>query len=191
MIAYPSDTCILSSCEIKAWKKSWTELKPMISVIMVCCSTIKTCHISESWEAQNKNSQQDLIIDSLMWSMQELPSEKTSYLYFVFSQGRAHIFKIHARSMSVERDIRYELLARLCPNTTGEWCYCRVCSLPLPPFLLPKFLVMLYFALVCCMTHISVVVFPLSLLLFRCRNSQCLYRGWHVCHSIKKKSMWT
>ena len=38
---------------------------------------------------------------------------------FIILQGRAHIFKIHARSMSVERDIRYELLARLCPNTTG------------------------------------------------------------------------
>lgn len=35
-------------------------------------------------------------------------------------QGRAHIFKIHARSMSVEKDIRYELLARLCPNSTGR-----------------------------------------------------------------------
>lgn len=34
-------------------------------------------------------------------------------------EGRAHILKIHARSMSVERDIRYELIARLCPNTTG------------------------------------------------------------------------
>lgn len=34
-------------------------------------------------------------------------------------EGRSHIFKIHARSMSVERDIRYELLARLCPNSTG------------------------------------------------------------------------
>merc|ERR1712054_93404 len=34
-------------------------------------------------------------------------------------EGRANIFKIHARSMSVDRDIRYELLARLCPNTTG------------------------------------------------------------------------
>ena len=34
-------------------------------------------------------------------------------------EGRANIFKIHARSMSVERDIRYELLARLCPNSTG------------------------------------------------------------------------
>ena len=33
--------------------------------------------------------------------------------------GRAHILKIHARSMSVERDIRYELIARLCPNATG------------------------------------------------------------------------
>jgi len=34
-------------------------------------------------------------------------------------EGRAHIFKIHAKSMSVDRDIRYELLARLCPNSTG------------------------------------------------------------------------
>ncbi|KAI8799989.1 P-loop containing nucleoside triphosphate hydrolase protein [Cladochytrium replicatum] len=33
--------------------------------------------------------------------------------------GRAHILKIHARSMSVDRDIRYELIARLCPNATG------------------------------------------------------------------------
>ena len=35
-------------------------------------------------------------------------------------EGRSNIFKIHARSMSVERDIRYELLARLCPNSTGK-----------------------------------------------------------------------
>ncbi|XP_048196387.1 26S proteasome regulatory subunit 7-like [Perognathus longimembris pacificus] len=34
-------------------------------------------------------------------------------------EGRTHIFKIHARSMSVERNIRFELLARLCPNSTG------------------------------------------------------------------------
>ncbi|KAI8871313.1 26S proteasome subunit P45 [Ramicandelaber brevisporus] len=34
-------------------------------------------------------------------------------------EGRTHILKIHARSMSVERNIRYELLARLCPNSTG------------------------------------------------------------------------
>ncbi|GIY95021.1 26S proteasome regulatory subunit 7 [Caerostris extrusa] len=34
-------------------------------------------------------------------------------------EGRTHIFRIHARSMSVERDIRFELLARLCPNSTG------------------------------------------------------------------------
>jgi len=33
--------------------------------------------------------------------------------------GRTNIFKIHARSMSVEKDIRFELLARLCPNSTG------------------------------------------------------------------------
>lgn len=35
------------------------------------------------------------------------------------TEGRAHIFQIHARAMSCARDIRYELLARLCPNSTG------------------------------------------------------------------------
>ncbi|KAJ3088257.1 26S proteasome regulatory subunit 7 [Quaeritorhiza haematococci] len=34
-------------------------------------------------------------------------------------EGRTQILRIHARSMSVERDIRYELIARLCPNATG------------------------------------------------------------------------
>lgn len=34
-------------------------------------------------------------------------------------QGRSNILKIHARSMSVEREIRYELIARLCPSATG------------------------------------------------------------------------
>ncbi|KAF8819266.1 putative 26S proteasome regulatory subunit 7 [Cardiosporidium cionae] len=34
-------------------------------------------------------------------------------------EGRTHIFKIHGRTMNMDRDIRYELLARLCPNTTG------------------------------------------------------------------------
>merc|ERR1712140_23194 len=34
-------------------------------------------------------------------------------------EGRAHIFKIHARTMSMDKNIRFELLARLCPNTTG------------------------------------------------------------------------
>lgn len=44
-------------------------------------------------------------------------------------EGRTHIFKIHARSMSVERDIRFELLARLCPNSTGaEIRYVTRCS---------------------------------------------------------------
>lgn len=34
-------------------------------------------------------------------------------------EGRVSIFKIHTRSMSVERGVRFELLARLCPNSTG------------------------------------------------------------------------
>lgn len=36
-------------------------------------------------------------------------------------EGRTHILRIHAKVMSVDRDIRYELLARLCPNTTGTF----------------------------------------------------------------------
>ena len=35
-------------------------------------------------------------------------------------EGRIHILKIHCRSINVDRDVRYELIARLCgPNTTG------------------------------------------------------------------------
>jgi 26S proteasome regulatory subunit T1 len=34
-------------------------------------------------------------------------------------EGRAQIFRINARSMNMDRDIRFELLARLCPNSTG------------------------------------------------------------------------
>ena len=46
-------------------------------------------------------------------------------------QGRSHIFKIHAAKMSVEKDIRFELLARLCPNSTGMYVcvYICVCSM--------------------------------------------------------------
>ncbi|KPI36220.1 uncharacterized protein AB675_8879 [Cyphellophora attinorum] len=33
--------------------------------------------------------------------------------------GRANILRIHAKSMSVDRDIRWELISRLCPNATG------------------------------------------------------------------------
>jgi len=34
-------------------------------------------------------------------------------------EGRAQIFKIHAKVMNMDKDIRFELLARLCPNSTG------------------------------------------------------------------------
>jgi 26S proteasome regulatory subunit T1 len=34
-------------------------------------------------------------------------------------EGRGHIHKIHSRRMNCDRDIRFELIARLCPNTTG------------------------------------------------------------------------
>ncbi|KAL9270248.1 26S proteasome regulatory subunit 7-like protein [Drosera capensis] len=34
-------------------------------------------------------------------------------------ESRTQIFKIHTRTMNCERDIRFELLACLCPNSTG------------------------------------------------------------------------
>merc|ERR1719423_131956 len=33
--------------------------------------------------------------------------------------GRTQIFNINARTMAMEKGIRFELLARLCPNATG------------------------------------------------------------------------
>ncbi|RWS24952.1 26S protease regulatory subunit 7-like protein [Leptotrombidium deliense] len=35
------------------------------------------------------------------------------------SEGRSSIFKIHTKNMSVDENIRYELLSRMCPNCTG------------------------------------------------------------------------
>lgn len=34
-------------------------------------------------------------------------------------EGRAHIFRIQAKTMSMDKDIRFELLARLCQNSSG------------------------------------------------------------------------
>jgi len=34
-------------------------------------------------------------------------------------EGRASIFRIHCNAMNCDRNIRFELLARLCPNSTG------------------------------------------------------------------------
>jgi hypothetical protein len=53
-------------------------------------------------------------------------------------EGRAGIFQIHARSMNCERDIRFELLARLCPNTTGERPAPARPRLPPPPPVYPS-----------------------------------------------------
>ncbi|KAK3250026.1 26S proteasome regulatory subunit 7A [Cymbomonas tetramitiformis] len=42
-------------------------------------------------------------------------------------EGRTQILIIHTRSMACDRNIRYELVARLCPNTTGADLRC-VCT---------------------------------------------------------------
>ena len=41
-------------------------------------------------------------------------------------EGRAHIFKILSKTMSMDKNIRFELLARKCPNATGAeiWSVC-------------------------------------------------------------------
>ncbi|CAI5951457.1 unnamed protein product [Closterium sp. NIES-65] len=94
-------------------------------------------------------------------------------------EGRTHIFKIHTRTMNCERDIRFELLARLCPNSTGadirsvcteagmyairarrktsHACSPSPCSPICPPPPTPS---------------------PLP----RSRHLQCVHEGGHVCH---------
>merc|ERR1711907_631863 len=42
--------------------------------------------------------------------------------------ARTNIFQIHSRSVNCERGIRWELLARLCPNTTGAEVRSVVCE---------------------------------------------------------------
>lgn len=76
-------------------------------------------------------------------------------------QGRTHIFKIHARSMSVERDIRFELLARLCPNSTGK----------------PKYLIG--------PMNVSTAFdgeWNFDVFAGRCGDPQRVHGGGHVCH---------
>merc|ERR1712194_617646 len=34
-------------------------------------------------------------------------------------EGRAHILRINSKTVAMDRDVRFELLSRLCPNTTG------------------------------------------------------------------------
>merc|ERR1712096_396319 len=34
-------------------------------------------------------------------------------------EGRVQIFKINAKTMAFDKEVRYELVARLCPNSTG------------------------------------------------------------------------
>jgi len=34
-------------------------------------------------------------------------------------EGRVHIFKINSKVTAFEKDVRFELIARMCPNSTG------------------------------------------------------------------------
>ena len=36
------------------------------------------------------------------------------------AEGRESILRIHVKKMSVDRQIRYDLIARMCPNATGK-----------------------------------------------------------------------
>lgn len=89
-------------------------------------------------------------------------------------EGRTQIFKIHTRTMNCERDIRFELLARLCPNSTGkcrEFLHDRIQSL----------------ASFCSMSFIFNLLFFFSRLAIcvcwnRGRHTECVHGGWHVRH---------
>ena len=77
--------------------------------------------------------------------------------------GRTQIFKIHAQKMNCERDIRFELLARLCPNCTGKnhllW------------------IVFVHYAKGVLWHWFSDMSFSL-----RSWNKERVHRSWHVCH---------
>ena len=51
------------------------------------------------------------------------PAELSCFLQVEFGlpdlESRTQIFQIHTRTMNCERDIRFELMSRLCPNSTG------------------------------------------------------------------------
>lgn len=85
-------------------------------------------------------------------------------------ESRTQIFKIHTRTMNCERDIRFELLARLCPNSTGK-------------SLLVKFLVY-------CFRHGSTLscLDICDFFICRGRHKKCVHRGWNVCYSGSKKN---
>ena len=72
-------------------------------------------------------------------------------------QGRTQIFKIHSRSMSVEKDIRWELLARMCPNCTGLilslGTFCNLLVNPLIDRYTLQFFSVFVFVLLFCVNH--------------------------------------
>jgi 26S proteasome regulatory subunit T1 len=76
-------------------------------------------------------------------------------------QGRVHIFKIHAKTMAIDKDIRYELLARLCPTTTGAEIRA-VCSEVRKH---------------CLLIHGDIFA----------QHAFFVVAGWYVCHSLKAK----
>lgn len=94
-------------------------------------------------------------------------------------EGRTQIFKIHTRTMNCERDIRFELLARLCPNSTGEcrtW-YCFLDDLCLIQFFRHHLEAFSLEDLV-----LTSVYYP------RSRYKKCLHRSRNVCHSCPSEN---
>ena len=129
-----------------------------------------------------------------MWSLQEFTSKKTSillnYLFCVFHRAEL----IYLKSMpdlwasSVTFGMSYWQGCALTPQVSDVMYYCRVYSLPLPPFLLPKFLLMLYryFALFCCMlflfcylgAEIRSVCTEAGMFAIRSRRKVCENKVW-------------
>ena len=89
-------------------------------------------------------------------------------------ESRTQIFKIHTRTMNCERDIRFELLARLCPNSTG------------------KFLVYYFWHALPCLVLILFYskewFWDFMGFIHRSGYKKCVHGGWNVCHSGSKKN---
>ena len=81
--------------------------------------------------------------------------------------SRTQIFKIHTQKMNYERDIRFELLAGLCPNCTGKnhllWI-----------------VLFVHYAKGVLWHWLSNMSFSL-----RSWNKECVHWSWHVCHPSK------
>lgn len=108
--------CITVSCQSASWKLRKLFVRGF-DITRPFYRCLKLLNGHSVWQVLMATNRPDTLDPALM-----RPGRLDRKVEFGLPdlEGRTHIFKIHARSMSVERDIRFELLARLCPNSTGK-----------------------------------------------------------------------